>query len=56
LQLNRSQRYARALSEFLARHGEDDVTVRLDELADELPALDGARAGRRLIDAGRWEW
>jgi metal-responsive CopG/Arc/MetJ family transcriptional regulator len=56
LGLNRSQLYARALAEYLAARSIDQVTARLDELADEMPSGDGPAAGRRLIDAGSWEW
>lgn len=56
LGINRSQLYARAIAEFLDRDGEDPVTARLDELAVEQAPADGAAAGRRLIDAGAWEW
>lgn len=56
LGLNRSQLYARALEEFLARHDVDPVTRRLDEMADQMPPSLGARAGRTLIDSGAWEW
>lgn len=56
LGLNRSQLYARALEEFLLRQGGDPITARLDALADELGAGNGRHAGRRLIDAGDWEW
>jgi Ribbon-helix-helix protein, copG family len=56
LGISRSQVYARALEEFVEVHGEDPVTAKLDELADEIePLVDGATA-RRLIDAGHWEW
>lgn len=56
LGLNRSQLYARAIQEFLDAQGEDPVTARLDELADELDTGSGADVGRRLIDHGAWEW
>lgn len=56
LGLNRSQLYARAIEAFLATQGEDPVTRKLDELADELAAGSGAGTGRRLIDHGAWEW
>lgn len=54
--LNRSQLYARALAEYLSVRSTDEVTARLDELADEMPPDSGPAAGRRLIDAGGWEW
>jgi len=56
LGLNRSQLYTRAIQEFLDTQGEDPVTQRLDELADELGTGPGAGMGRRLIDHGVWEW
>lgn len=58
LGMNRSQLYARALEEFLAARREDEVTARLNELADELASAgaDGAAIARRLIDGGQWEW
>lgn len=56
LGMHRSQLYALALEQFLADQGDDPVTARLDDLADELPAGSGAAAGRRLIDQGAWQW
>ncbi|HLI35760.1 MAG TPA: hypothetical protein VKV80_00235 [Streptosporangiaceae bacterium] len=56
LGLNRSQFYARAIEEFLRSLGDDPVTARLDELADEMGPDHGATAGRRLVDTGAWEW
>lgn len=56
LGLNRSQLYARAIEQFIDGQGDDPVTAKLDELADELGAGAGASAGRRLIDSGAWEW
>lgn len=56
LGLNRSQLYARAIEEFLNAQGEDPVTRRLNELADELDTGSAAGAGRRLIEQGAWEW
>jgi predicted transcriptional regulator len=56
LGINRSQFYARAIEAFLLSQGDDPVTARLDELADEMGPSDGAGAGRRLIESGRWEW
>lgn len=56
LGLNRSQLYARAIEEFLNAQGEDPITRRLNELADELDTGSAADAGRRLIDQGAWEW
>jgi predicted transcriptional regulator len=58
LGISRSEVYARALEEFLQAQGDDPVTAKLDELADELAhgAPLGAAAGRHLIDTGQWEW
>ncbi|MGH3931160.1 MAG: hypothetical protein ACRDTF_14420 [Pseudonocardiaceae bacterium] len=56
LGLNRSQLYSRAIEEFLNAQGDDPVTRRLNELADELDTTSGAGTGRRLIDQGAWEW
>ncbi len=56
LGLNRSQLYARAIEEFLRSEGNDPVTARLDEIADELNSNQGAALARRLIDVGAWEW
>ena len=36
LQTSRSRLYARALVEFLARHGEDRVTAAMDSVVDEV--------------------
>lgn len=54
--LNRSQFYARAIEELVRRLGEDPVVARLNELAGDLAAPDGAASARRLIDTGAWEW
>lgn len=56
LGLNRSQLYTRAIEAFMDAQGEDPVTRRLNELADELGTGSGAETGRRLIDQGAWEW
>lgn len=56
LGLNRSQLYAHALAELLDNDGDDPVTARLNELAEDMPPSQGSRGGRRLIDAGAWEW
>ena len=36
LQTSRSRLYARALAEFVARHGEDPVTAAMDTVVDEV--------------------
>jgi Ribbon-helix-helix domain len=58
LGINRSQLYAKAIEEFLNAQGEDPVTGRLNELADQLDtgSVAGVGAGRRLIEQGAWEW
>lgn len=56
LGLNRSQLYAQALEQFLAWHGEDPVTLALNELAAASEPVAGRAAGRRLIDDGAWKW
>lgn len=56
LGLNRSQLYVRALEQYLAAHGEDPVTMALDDLATAAEPGPGVAVGRRLIDAGAWEW
>ena len=58
--VNRSQLYARALSNFLANLEPDPVTERLNELAGEHSvesrAAQSAAAARSLIDSEGWEW
>ncbi len=39
-QTSRSELYARALAEFIARHDEESVTRALDEVADEVREQD----------------
>ena len=53
---SRSQLYARAVSEFVHRQGEDPVTAALDALAGELNESVVPNAGRVLIRSGAWEW
>jgi hypothetical protein len=38
LQTSRSQLYARALAEFVARHDDDHVTAAMDRVVDEVGA------------------
>lgn len=38
LQTSRSQLYARALSEFVARHDEDRITASINKVVDEIGA------------------
>lgn len=56
LGLSRSQLYAKAVRGFLEEQGDDPVTRKLDELAEELGSGPGRVAGRQLIDQGAWEW
>lgn len=55
---SRSQLYAEALAEYLARHAPDEVTARMNRVLDDLgepgpdPFLDGA--GRRVLKAVEW--
>jgi len=57
---SRSKLYAEALREYLARQGDDPVTVALNAVADaqgdevDLPTL--PNVGRGLIESGAWEW
>ena len=57
LGVSRSELYATALAEFVARHHAGDITARLDDLyATEPSALDAAarRAQRRSLGAEDW--
>ena len=57
LGVSRSQLYARAVEEFLARHRGGDITARLNAvLAETDERLDPAlgRAQARSIDSGEW--
>lgn len=55
---SRSQLYAEALAEYLARHAPDEVTERMNQVLDELgglgvdPFLDGA--ARRVLKDVEW--
>ena len=55
---SRSQLYAEALAEYLARHAPDEVTERMNQVLAELgepgidPFLDGA--GRRVLKDVEW--
>lgn len=55
---SRSQLYAEALSEYLARHAPDDVTEDMNAVLDQLgpPAEDRfvAAAARRLLKSVEW--
>jgi predicted transcriptional regulator len=61
LGLSRSGLYARALEDYLAgvEDREDEVTAALDRVhADSRlePGVDGAAAGRALVERGAWPW
>jgi metal-responsive CopG/Arc/MetJ family transcriptional regulator len=55
---SRSQLYAEALSEYLARHAPDEVTEAMnlvvDQLGDAGPDQFVARAGRRVLASVEW--
>ncbi len=55
---SRSQLYADALAEYLARHAPDEVTeamnVVVDELGDAAPDAFVQRAGRRMLRSVEW--
>ena len=55
---SRSQLYAEALAEYLARHAPDEVTesmnVVVDELGDPAPDSFVRRAGRRVLGSVEW--
>lgn len=56
LRHSRSQLYARALREFVARHEPNHVTTALDAVVAEEPTADAfvTRAGRRAIERTNW--
>jgi metal-responsive CopG/Arc/MetJ family transcriptional regulator len=57
VQKSRSQLYAEALSEYLARHAPDEVTESMNRLVDELgPVVDPfvTEAARRILARGEW--
>jgi metal-responsive CopG/Arc/MetJ family transcriptional regulator len=55
---SRSQLYAEALAEYLARHAPDEVTEAMNAVVDELgdAAADSfvQRAGRRVLGSAEW--
>jgi predicted transcriptional regulator len=54
---SRSDVYAEALREFLARHDEDRITEQLDALCADLDTglpPERARAARRLLERSEW--
>jgi len=56
LGISRSQLYAQAVAAFIAEQGDDEITAKLNELADELGSIRTHSTGRDLIDRGDWEW
>lgn len=57
LKTSRSQLYSRALKEFLAKHGSDQVTDAMDRVCDELGSASdefGRRAARRVLENTEW--
>ena len=54
---SRSELYAQALREYLARHLDDEVTAQLDDLCEELDTAlpaDIAAANRRVLRDESW--
>jgi hypothetical protein len=55
---SRSQLYAEALAEYLARHAPDEVTEAMNAVVDELgnaaPDPFVQRAGRRILTSVEW--
>ena len=54
--MSRSQLYATALAEFLARHRDADVTAALDRVYADLARPDGAEqdAARQVLRRSEW--
>jgi predicted transcriptional regulator len=56
-QKSRSQLYAEAIAEYLARHAPDEVTEAMNRVADQLegtPAPFASAAARRVLERGEW--
>jgi len=54
---SRSQLYAEALSEYLARHSPDEVTEAMNRIVDQLNEPTDAfvsAAGRRILERSEW--
>jgi len=54
---SRSQLYAEAIAEYLARHAPDEVTEAMNEVADRVQESQDAfvsEAGRRLLEQVEW--
>jgi len=57
LQTSRSQLYARALSEFVARHDDDHVTAAMNQVVEEVGGKDddfSRRAGQQTLRRVEW--
>jgi len=56
LKTSRSELYSRALREYVARHGSEQVTEALDKLCGELPSekVFAAAAARRTLRRSPW--
>ena len=56
-QKSRSQLYAEALAEYLARHAPDEVTEAMNRVADQLPAADDGfvpTAAQQVLARSEW--
>jgi len=56
-QKSRSQLYAEALAEYLARHAPDEVTAAMDRVVEQVgpePDAFGAAAARRVLERVEW--
>lgn len=56
-QKTRSQLYAEALSEYLARHAPDDVTERMNRVCDRIPTEQSnfaTKAARQVLSHELW--
>jgi hypothetical protein len=54
---SRSQLYAEAIAEYLARHGADEVTERMNAVVDRLPPSAEpfvTLAARRILERSEW--
>jgi metal-responsive CopG/Arc/MetJ family transcriptional regulator len=55
---SRSQLYAEALAEYLARHGDDAVTEAMNRVVEQLDSCEPDRfvtnAARRVLEASEW--
>ena len=57
MQTSRSQLYAQALSEYLARHAPDEVTEAMNQVMDELEGPTEpfvTEAARRVLEKSEW--